>query len=746
VPRWSVAAPSSRPRVRPGPGRRPRAPVAGAVRAPVAGVVRAPVAGVVRAPVAGAVRAPVARTVWAPVARTVRATALAALALALATGAPRRAAAQASAPAAAVDAAARAGTPEELEAYALVRQERFVKARELAEAILRRHPKSFAAHYVLGAAFYYGEGNLPRALYQLRTARALFEARYGAEPEPDAPWRWHSDILVDLADLCGDMDLLRDKLEALDAHDRSYRPALIAEHAWPLMKLRRYDEARAAVAQALASGRRRQRKTALTALCAIEAEAGNRAESYQACRQAAEELRARPTEGAAEFANAGEAALGMLKLDEAERYYLEAARRPPTLYGNPPGKLVELYLREGRILEAVKAMKEAHAHRRRKPAYLDQQSQAETDALAALLMIALGRSVDALPLTRRALERPDRRGGISAQREQAVAAAAILDRMALRAAAERVDEERATGGLWRRLRGLWAAARLRLRAWSSGRRAAVLMADRQRLLATLRPSFSGGADIPVWANGELVGILGPGVVAEAVRAARAVETLPAAAPYLDAVDAEAALAAGDPAGALRLADRALAGLPPGEVLLAARVAGVAAAAARRRGDLRRELAFLDRVLQRDPTVVRRLGLAIPVSIRQDGSDEARRAAAMLRRSPRFRSDEAAGFVLAVRAGSACLHAAGGTVLQCARVQPRSGEDDEARARRLVDELHQRVLAPRIDLSQTDVRSLDGSTGVGDARAADRARSVLEDLERPRDPSRSLDIDLDEAPP
>ncbi|MBI5479170.1 MAG: hypothetical protein HY906_09955 [Deltaproteobacteria bacterium] len=640
------------------------------------------------------------------------------------------------------DTKSRAGTAEELEAYNLAKQDRYVKAREVAERILRRSPRSFAAHYVVGVAHYFGEGNLPRALWYLREARALFERRHGADPGADAPWRWHSDILVDLADLCGDMDLLAEKLEALDAHDRVYRPPLLAEHAWPLMKLGRYEEARAVVGAALTTGRPRQRKVALTALCAIESEAGKRAESYQACRQAAEEVRGQRTEGAAEFSNAGEAALGMLRLDEAERDFLEASRRPPTLYGNPYAKLVELYLREGRVAEAVKGMKDAHAHRRRKPAYLDQLSQAETDALASLLLLAVGRAAEALPLTRRALERPDRRGGISSQREQAEAAAAILDRMARNEVALRLAEERATHGAWPAFGRLWAEARLLVEAWSSGRRAAVLMADRRRLLATLRPSFSGGADVPVWVNGELVSILGPGVVEQAVREARAAETLAEAGPYLDAVEAEAALGGGKPQQALAVAERALAGLPPAEVLLAGRVAAVAADAARRVGDPRRELHYLDQALQKDPTSVRRLGLALPVTVREDGSDGARRAAALLRRSPRFRAG-AGGMVLTVGATSACLHSVGGTVLQCAHVQSRAGEDAAALARRLVDEAHAHAFAPRIDLSQTDARSLDGSTGVGDARASDRARSVLEDLKGQRRQERSLDIELND---
>ncbi|HEY3356690.1 MAG TPA: tetratricopeptide repeat protein [Polyangia bacterium] len=638
------------------------------------------------------------------------------------------------------------GTPEELQAYGLAKVDRYVKAREVAEQVLKARPDSYVAHFVLGLAQYYGEGNLPRALWELRTARHLFERRYGPTPSPGAPWRWHSEILVELADLLGDMDRLQEKLEALDAHDRNYQPQLYAERTWPLMKLGRYDEARAMVKKAIATGRTRQRKVALTSLCAIESEAGTREDSYRACRAAAEEVRASRHDGTAEFSNAGEAALGMLKLDEAERDFLESTQRPVTLYGNPWAKLVDLYLREGRIAEAVSAMKQVHTYRRRKPAYVDQLSQAETDQLAALLLLALGRDADALPITGRALDRPDRRGGISSQKEQAEAGTAILDRMARRQAAAQLAEERAVAGTWAKAKLLWQETRLRVEAWTSGRRASVLMASRRRLVATIRPSFSGGADVPVWVGGELVDILGPGIVAQAVALARREETAPAAAPYFDAIDAEVALARGDDRGALDLAWRALRNLPSAEVLLSARVAAIGAAAARRLGETTIELGLLGDVMQKDPTAVRRLGLALPVAVTSDGSAVANRAAAFVRKSPRFRAG-GGGFTVAATAGSVCLATGAGAVLACGQAQPRAGEDHDAFARRLVAELHRRAFSPRIDMSQTDVRSLDGSTGVGDARSSDKARDVLDGLQgkkpKPGDKP-DLDIELNEG--
>jgi hypothetical protein len=59
------------------------------------------------------------------------------------------------------------------------------------------------------------------------------------------------------------------------------------------------------------------------------------------------------------------------------------------------------------------------------------------------------------------------------------------------------------------------------------------------------------------------------------------------------------------------------------------------------------------------------------------------------------------------------------VLGCAEVSAEAGEEEDAWVERLVAEAHRALFAPRVDLSQADATSLDGSNRV--------SRDPLEDL-------------------
>jgi hypothetical protein len=138
----------------------------------------------------------------------------------------------------------------------------------------------------------------------------------------------------------------------------------------------------------------------------------------------------------------------------------------------------------------------------------------------------------------------------------------------------------------------------------------------------------------------------------------------------------------------------------------------------------------DLAMQSDPGIIRRMGIALPTRFQTSPGPIAKLAERYLRRSPRF--DEASsGFTLRISgladAGEAYLLGANDTVLAQVRVTPRAGEDTEDLARRLAQELHEAAFAPRLDLTQADIRSLDGSPTAGGARSGERLRSVLSDL-------------------
>ncbi len=606
---------------------------------------------------------------------------------------------------------------------------RHIRAREQAEAILEKDPESVPGHVVLGLALYRGEGNLGLARYQFRKALRLFDQQYG-EPAEGTPYSWHVIAYNGLADVNGHMGRDDEKLEVLEERDRyyGYQPA---HRAWSLMRLGRYEEAvDAAEATLLRTEQPELLGDARTSLCGIAGELLERSLARERCQEAVDLAERTGMGNPVYYSNAAEAALGVLEFDAAERLYLEATRLPT--YGTPANPWMELtrmYVAQGRSGEARDAMREMFVWRAAQPAMIDAQTRSAIDLTSAGFLLAAGHPGPAARIAARGVDRPDRQGAISYSPGARAAGAALMDRVANLTAAEQLWEEVS----WRPWTERWgarlAALDHSLRAWWSGRRARGLLADERTLLHSVVPYASGSVVVPEWLQPELVAVVGAGPIARVLREAERVERVPGDDGYLLALRAEVAHQRGRPDEAVLLAQRALEALPRAEVLLRARVAARGGEDALATGQRGLALDLLDRALQGDPGVVRRLGIALPCVFEIEGDRLAHQAGELLARSPRLRD---AGFGFRVRTGSSgeavesCLVGPSGSLHACARVEPEVGESEETQARRLAAEFHVAALAPRVDLTQADLDSLDGSTTVVGIRGTDRARELLAD--------------------
>ena len=366
-----------------------------------------------------------------------------------------------------------------------------VRARELAEQILDQDPNSAAGNILLGLVYHHVEGNLPRAFFHLEYGRQLIEDAGG--PIDDGGWNWHALSISAMAMVSGEMGRHRDKVRYLLERDALYEPAYPADRGWPLMRLRQWEAAKDAVLEALAlEGRPDQKAHALTALCAIEAEQLDRRKGYEACMAAAEWEREHERPAPTPFTNAAEGSLGMLLHDQAERLMLEASDyfRYGTV-SNPWLDLMELYVSEGRLAEALDASRRMLDWRHNQPVFMEEQNRAETEMASASFLLVAGHATKAAEITRRAMERPDRTGFTSSNTEQLQAAAALLDAAAHRTAAQEAAESASWLPWSDSVRAATHSLRLRLRAWSSSRRAASLIGSERMLLATLRPYLAG---------------------------------------------------------------------------------------------------------------------------------------------------------------------------------------------------------------------------------------------------------------
>lgn len=627
------------------------------------------------------------------------------------------------------------GSPDELRAWALLRQEKHVEAREIAERIVAERPDGFLGHFLLGWAHHYGEANFPKALFHAERAFALFTARYGEIPSPDAPWRWHARMLLELADVHGDLEHHEERLAWIARYNEHYDPDLIADQAWALMKLGHYDLARRAADAGMASGNPRDRLVALNAYCAVEFEAGHVERSYEACGAALADARSNGQPNAVDLTNFAEASRSLFKLDEAERILQEATEAEVAWYGNPWLELAELYTRGARFPEALSAFRKVLPYRAQRPPHVRDADRNERRRALASFYLVVGQPEEALGITEKALVMPDRRAHNSRDPDQDRALVALLDRRARLTVGDTLVERVVGGPLheraWARLRRLG----LQVEGWMSGRQTARLLAQppsrgtKDRLVGFFEIGTASSAITPPWLAGELSEVVGAGVTLEAVERARRGDSRTAAGAYYDAFAAEAAFRLGDEPRAKELAERARGGLPDGDALLRARIDAIRAAAIRDSEGTDAAIAAYELALQNDPGVFRRLGLALPVRIVTRGQAEpVEELADALARSPRFdEDDEGLRLVISGDAAllSVCLEGTGGTQLDCSETRLDEVDDNTAwsaeerpdavqvetfaaRAARLTQE---RLFAPRIDLSQADIGSLDGSNRV-----------------------------------
>ncbi|MBQ1265379.1 MAG: hypothetical protein IIY06_01240 [Proteobacteria bacterium] len=108
---------------------------------------------------------------------------------------------------------------DEEEAYQLASQEKFIKARTVAEKVLEQNKDSIMAHYVMALVFHNGEGDLLRALREYKKTLQLFEARYFTQNEPPQAYdlqALHLQLLREYAFLYAELDQRQNQLDVYD--------------------------------------------------------------------------------------------------------------------------------------------------------------------------------------------------------------------------------------------------------------------------------------------------------------------------------------------------------------------------------------------------------------------------------------------------------------------------------------------------------------------------------------------------
>ena len=607
-------------------------------------------------------------------------------------------------------------SPAALEAWQAILEERYIAAREMADAILRDTPDSAVGHIVAGVAQKYGEGNFPRSRYHLERARALIEEEWGQEPPPEGPWLWHLRTLRILSAVYGDLERYREQLVAIARYNEVYDPDLLAERAWPLMKLRRFSDARQAATDGIESGDMRQTTIGLNAHCAIEFEAGLDGVSYEACRRALEHARGRGDVTTVDLTNFAEASRSLFRLEEAESTLLEATRAQVSWYGNPWVDLADLYLRQGRFPEAADALKRSGPYSRRRPPHVQNSDRSERRRAVSALFLTIGGAEAALRSAEQATRLRDRRGHNSRDSEQDWAVSSLLERRARLLVAERTVERAVAKPWYRRIYASFEAAIQRFLSWMSGRASAKLFGDDDRAVGIFQVGTANSSTLAPWMIGDVIEVLGAGVAGAAIERARREDQRPGADAYYDAFSAESAWRQGDLELAAQWGRDAMLELPESEALLRARLLAIIADCHWRLGEHDSAIDEYGRAFQFDPGVLRRLGLRLPVRFEARGGDAAETLMESVERSPRFDENVASPFV--VRAESraeglqVCLLAPDQSVLGCGEGAIVTQDGVSEVIRDVSSMFHEVAFSPRVDMSQADAASLDGSNQAG----------------------------------
>jgi tetratricopeptide (TPR) repeat protein len=603
-------------------------------------------------------------------------------------------------------------TPAERKALDANAESRYIDARELSEKVLKENPESVPALFVLAGALE-GQGNLPQALFRIRTMRHLLQARGLANPEDADGREWYLRGLVREKEILHLMDRRLEELRTVELIEKVYGEELPWEKFWALIKLERFEEADAALQRTANTGR--WPTHTLNNRITLESQKKHRTESYEVGKTCVADKAAT----ALIWKNFSGCCQGDFRLKEAEEAMNKCVKMcqqgEKDFVRTPYIPQASFHLNQGRLPQAWEALNLADRDRKSRSARTQDQDRADMTSQVSAFLLVFGNSAEAERLARRAWEQPTRHGSSTDTEDNAALGNGVLYWNALRSRQEERKESAAVS--WLDLLRDSEQQRLAMEAWMVKRALLKLLADDRFLNECLRPYLPHSPGAEPWLMGTFVQILPPGVAAEALRQARASESHPGAVPYFDAMEAELELRGGRSERALELASRALEHLPVEEKLLRGRTAAVAAEAARLRNRMDECREYWNKALVDFPAASRLLQVAIPVRIEDDGSPLAQGLSRQLVRSPRFVQDPAGlRVVLKTEAGQLAfaLYREGETLHFTERV-PTEGQPEEVIAA-AGKQFHERLTSPSFRLTLLQINSLGGRPSGASATA------------------------------
>ncbi len=581
-------------------------------------------------------------------------------------------------------------TPEERALLDEVDKQHFIKARDLAEKLLTKNPTSFPATWAMARVHHDEEGNHARALSWVRRAEQLLD---------DADREWAIKLLLEEHSILAEMNRNEEALAVLDVYEDKYGPPPAYLRIWPLFKSGHGAEARVIAEKLVAGEDPGDRADGYNGLLSIAFEERDRVGSYD---WAIKGVDATQGKNCTIVRNAASAAFTRFRLDQAEELSAKA-RKLKDCIDPVDNQIASFAILMGQFQQAVAALESSRT------AYIEKRYRPHFALVRRGVLVDL---LDAVGLQEEAVKRAaelygqqQRMGASSSSPEVERLSRTLRYAYALDGRVRQLQEQAAYAEL--PSGPAVVAAELSAvvaRRWEVRRGLVQLLSGDDRLLLMTRPVLGEVSDWAAWRTGDLIDVVGAGVMRASLRRAREADReFPEATAYFDALEGEVAWREGSLEKAVLLATAALDHLPKREALWRWRTMAYRGDALWRLGKKTDARGDFGEVLQRWPTAFRVLGLAVPVTMSNDGSALAKDTASRLSRSPRLDVQAKAPFQVNVasheKVVDVCLLDDSGTQLACA-----SGEG----ATRALDAFHGAAFSPRVSLTQSDLKSLDGS--------------------------------------
>lgn len=592
-----------------------------------------------------------------------------------------------------------------------------VRARELSEQWLRAEPNSPAAQFALSEVLLTIEGNMARALFHLNRAEELTGYTSFAAAMDSGFLQWH---YLTISQLSYVHQLMGDQIASLQYLDKMhdvYGQDVESFRGWPLIKLKQFDAARASAELVLQdSDDARERSRAWNTLCAVELASLRPLETMSSCDRAISEdgdiTNTSNDYDTVYLTNASEVSLSLLQMEQAEAYLDRATR-----YLNPDSVadpwIYKLYLtmNQSRFDEAREALDRMLVWRETQDPIVNVMNRAEHFLVSAGFLLLAGYAEDAIKLSLTSLNQPDRNGSYSADDAQKDSYAALLNMMANRTEYQVQLEHIATLGWFESVQPRLNLLSLQLDAWRAERRAASLFAEVDVLQSRLRPYAPLDVHIPEWMEPEIVALIGTGVMSSVLELANSNGVFALNSGYYHAYHTEIAALKNNSTEVIGYGERALAELPSQESLLRARLAARMAAAHWRERDYAAALTQYEQAYTLDPSILRRLGVALPVEIVGDNTTFASQVIEYLERSPRFTANPN-GLRLEVTSSpdlSICLKSRSDVVLTCYTSAAVTDQNSTWNAQQLTRLFHSDTFGLGFDISKAQRSILLGSS-------------------------------------